>query len=109
MKSLFALAVLATALSGCAIVSPYDQPYTTYYPAPYYSYPYAVTPGYVMPAPIYDTPIYVGPPVQFSFGLNYRSGGGRHRHDVDGHGFRHGHNGGFAGHGYYGGRGHWRR
>jgi hypothetical protein len=109
MKLHFVPACLAATLSGCAVVSPYDQPYATYYPAPYYSQPYATAPGYVIPAPVYEAPVYVGPPVQFGFGLNYRSGGGRHGHGFDGHDFRHGHYGGFGGHGYYGGRGNWRR
>jgi hypothetical protein len=109
MKRLFALFFLATAFSGCVVVSPYDQAYTTYYPAPYYSQPYALPPGYVMPAPVYDAPVYVDPPVQFSFGLNYRSGGGGHRHGFDGHGFRHGHYGGIRRHGFHGWRDNWRR
>jgi hypothetical protein len=90
MKYLFVPAVLTAALSGCAVVSPYDQPYDIYSSAPVYPQPYAVAPVYVMPAPIY------GPPVQFSFGLNYWSGGGGH----------HGHHHGFGGFG--GGRHGWR-
>lgn len=111
MKRLFVPVVLAAVLSGCAVVSPYEQPYSVYSPSPYYSQPYAVAPGYAVPAPVYAPPVYVGPPVHFSFGLNYRSGGGRHHghhHGFGGHGFRHGHHGGFRGHGFHG-RGGWRR
>ncbi len=106
MTRSFLPVIVAVALSGCAVV-PYDQSYGTY-PAYSYEQPYAVSsvpPAYVLPAPVYryGPPIYVGPPVHFSFGLNYRSGGGRHH----GHAHRHHH---FRGHGFHGGRhGGWRR
>lgn len=98
MRYLFVPAVFAAALSGCAVVSPYEQPYGVY-PGPLYSEPYAVSPGYAVPAPAYRPPIYVGPPVRFSFGLNYwRGSRGHHGH----------HHHGFGRHGF-GGRGGWRR
>ncbi len=108
MKSLFIPVVLAAGLSGCAVVSPYEQPYSVYSTSPAYSQPYAVAPGYVVPAPAYRPPVYIGPPVRFSFGLRYWSGrGGPHWHP---HGFRgHGFGGhGFHRHGFGGGRGGWR-
>lgn len=92
MKRLFVPAVLAAALSGCAVVSPYEQPYGVYSSTPDYNHPYAV-------APVYPARIYAGPPIRFSFGLSYRSGGHHH----------HGHHGGFRGHGFHGGHGGWRR
>lgn len=92
MKILVSLAAIVS-LSGCVAI-PYDAPPTTYYPA----YP---TYGYAYPAyPAYAAPVYVGPPVNFSFGLNYRSGGGYHRyHDGFRGGHRHldGYRGGFRG------------
>lgn len=115
MKRLSFPGVIAAAalLSGCAVVSPYDQPYTVHavspYPAqPYYGQPYALAPGYAWPAPYYDGPFYAGPPVRFNFWLDYHSG---HRHGFR-HGFGgrgHGHFGGFRGHRFPGHRGGWRR
>ena len=110
MKSLSLMVVLAAALSGCAIVSPYEQPYSAYAPASPYEVPYPPAAVYGAPAPRYGYPIYVGPPVRFSFGLHFRSGRGHfghHHHGFGGHRFRHGHFGGFRGHGFVG-RG-WRR
>ncbi|WP_334186916.1 hypothetical protein [Noviherbaspirillum sp.] len=104
MNRLFLPVVVAVALSGCAVVSPYDQSYGTY-SAHSYDQPYVAAPTYVLPAPVYGygPPVYVGPPVHLNFGLNYRSGGGRHH----GYGHRHHH---FRGHGFHGGRhGGWRR
>lgn len=99
MKYLFVPAVFAAALSGCAVVSPYEQPYSVYSPGPLYTQPYAVAPGYAVPGPTYGPPVYyVGPPVRFSFGLNYWRGRGHHGH----------HHHGFGRHGF-GGRGGWRR
>lgn len=109
MKRLLALLIpliFAATLSGCAVVSPYEQRYAVYSPDVYYGQPYALAPGYVMPAPVYGPPVYVGPPVHFSFGLNYSSGGHGHGHGFRGHGFRGGHYGGSHRHG---GRGGWRR
>lgn len=92
MKRLIVLVVVAAALSGCAVVSPYEQPYGVYSSAPVYGQPYAASPGYVVPAPVYRPPVYVGPPIYFSFGLNYWRGHGGHfghRHHGFGHfGFR---------------------
>lgn len=101
------LMCIAVTLSGCAVVAPHDYPYGAYSDYPY-GHPYAIAPAapsYVVPAPVYGygPPVYVGPPVRFSFGLNYRSEGWRH------HGHRHRHfhgHGGFRG-GWHGGR--WRR
>ncbi|HYD96006.1 MAG TPA: hypothetical protein VEC01_11820 [Noviherbaspirillum sp.] len=112
MKSFFVPVVLAAALSGCAVVAPYERPYSTYSPAYIYDAPYAMAPGYAVPAPAYGPPIYVGPPIRFSFGLSYRSGGGRHFYPWQhqrrfwGHG-SHGFRGGF--HGFRGRGGGWRR
>lgn len=113
-RLIFPVALVAcSALSGCAVV-PYDQPYGVYSDVPYYySQPYALAPGYAMPAPVYGAPVYVGPPVNFSFSLDYRSG----RHHGFRHGFRghtHGHFGGFhrhrfPGHRFPGHRGGWKR
>ena len=114
-RLIFPLVLITAALSGCTVMAPYEQPYGTYavtpyygqpyYAQPYYGQPYALAPGYA--APLYDYPVYVGPPVQFSFSLDYRSHGrhGFHR------GFRHGYgvHGGFRGHGFPGGRHGWRR
>lgn len=93
MKRLPIPVFLIAMLSGCTVVAPYEQPYGVYAPVPYYSQPYAVAPGYAVPAPVYGPPVYAGPPVHFSFGLSYRSGG-RHGHHHRGHGFHgrgHGH------------------
>lgn len=98
MSRLFIPAVLAAALSGCAVVSPYEQPYDVYASSPVYSQPYAVAPGYAMPAPVHPPRVYAGPPIRFSFGLHYWGGGGRHHHGHR-HGFGHGHDGGWGGHG----------
>lgn len=103
MKRLFIPAVLVAGLSGCAVVSPYDSPYGYYSPSPVYSYPYVATPGYVVPAPMYNPPVYIGPPVHFSFGLQYWSGSRRghgFHHGFKGHGFRHGFRGGYRGGGW---------
>jgi len=86
MKCLIVPVVVFTAvLSGCAVVAPYEQPYAVYSSSPAYPQPYTVLPGYVMPAPVYRPPVYIGPPVHFSFGLNYWRGHGDHHH-----GYRHG-------------------
>jgi hypothetical protein len=107
MKRQLVPILLAAALSGCAVVAPYDRAYGTYSSAPVYSQPYqASPPGYVVPAPVYRPPIYAGPPVRFGFGLNYWSGGGHH-HGHHG-GPHHGHHHGFRGQGFHGGRGGWR-
>ena len=78
MKILLSLAA-AVGLSGCVAV-PYDAAPVTYYESYPYGYAYPAAPLYAAPAPVY-----VGPPVHFSFGLNYRSGGGH------GHRFHHHH------------------
>lgn len=110
-RLIFPLVLIAgTALSGCTVMAPYEQPYSSYYAATpyYYGQPYAPGYGYAVPAPLYDYPVYVGPPLQFSFSLDYRSGG---RHGFR-HGFHHRHgfgvHGGFRGHGFPGRHG-WRR
>lgn len=90
MKRLFFPVIVAAALSGCAVVSPYEQPYDVHSSAPAYGQPYAVSPGYATPAPVYRPPIYVGPPIRFSFGLNYWRG---HRHHFGHHHHRFGHRG----------------
>jgi hypothetical protein len=73
---------LAAALSGCAVVSPYERPYSAYSPGIATGYPDTVAPMTVAPAPVY-----VRPPVRFSFSLQYWSWHGGHRHH---HGHRHG-------------------
>lgn len=81
----YSLLVLAAVLSGCVAVPAYDDAYYgTYgaYGAPATTYAVPVAPVYAGP------PVYVGPPVRFSFGLNYWSGRGGHRHHH--HGWRHG-------------------
>ena len=113
MKHLVIPIPLIAVLSGCAVVSPYEQPDTVYFPSSGYSGVYSVAPAYVAPPPVYyGPPIYVGPPVQFSFGLSYRSGGGRHHehfHGFGNHAFHHGFHGGGRWHGFHGGHGGWRR
>lgn len=103
MKHQFIPVFLAAGLSGCAVISPYEQPYSVYTSPPDYSQPYTVAPGYSELSPVYRAPLYVGPPVRFSFRLNFWSGrGGRHWHH---HGFGwHG----FGRHGFGGGRGGWK-
>lgn len=95
--------LLLAALSGCAVVAPYDHPSGVYSASPIYNQPYAVAPA---PVYSYGPPVYVGPPVRFNFGLSYHSyHGGRGRP----HGFAHGHGHRHHGHGFRGGRGAWRR
>ena len=81
MKRLFVPVVLATALSGCAVVAPYERPYDSYPLASTYDSPYPASPVYAAPRPIY-----VWPPVHFRFSLQFWKGrGGHHWHR---HGFR---------------------
>lgn len=104
MKRLLVPVVLASVLTGCAVVSPYEHPSVVYAPSAGYAYaqPDAIYPGYAYPGPAYGPPVYVGPPIRFSFGLQFWSGRGRHHghgHGWGGHGFRHGPYRGFRGHG----------
>ena len=101
MKPSIAPVMLATALSGCAVV-PYERPYGAYAPGFAPDYPDTIAPMTVVPAPVYPAPVYVWPPVRFSFSLRYWNWHGGHHHHGHGHGFGH--------HGFgAGGRGHWRR
>lgn len=85
MKRLFAPVVLAAALSGCAVVAPYERPYSDL-PTTSYNYPDSVPPGYL--APSYHPPVYVLPPVRLGFRLHFWSGRGhRHHHGFGGHRF----------------------
>jgi hypothetical protein len=100
MKRLLIPSVLAAVLSGCAVVTPYEQPDIAYSPATGYAIP---------PAVVYEPPVYVGPPVQFSFGFNYWHGGRHggpwhdgHFHGFGNHGFRHGPPGHGGWHGFPG-------
>jgi hypothetical protein len=86
MKRLFVPVVLAAALSGCAVVAPYERPYDAYPAASAYDYPYATAPAYVTPAPAYRAPAYVWPPVRFRFNLQFWQGRGGHPWHR--HGFR---------------------
>lgn len=80
MIRLFVPVVIATALSGCAVVSPYEQPYDDYPAASAYDYPYPA-PAYVTPAPVY-----VWPPIRLRFSLQFWKGRGGHPWHR--HGFR---------------------
>lgn len=72
MKRLFVPVVLAAALSGCAVVAPYERPYDGYPLASAYGSPYATA------------PVYVRPPIRFRFSLQFWKGRGGHHY----HGFR---------------------
>jgi len=100
MKRLFVPVVLAAALSGCAVVAPYERHYDGYPVASAYDYPYSTAPGYGAPAPAYRAPAYVWPPVRLRFSLQFWKGrGGHHTH----------HHHGFRPHRFGGWRGGWRR
>jgi hypothetical protein len=88
MKRLFVPVVLAAALSGCAVVAPYERPYDGYPLASAYDYPYSTAPGYGAPAPAYRAPAYVWPPVRLRFSLQFWKGRGGHHWHHHRHGFR---------------------
>lgn len=85
MQRLFVSVVLAAALSGCAVVAPYERPYDAYPPVASLDYPYDPYAPYAV-APAYRAPIWIGPPVRFRFNLQFWKGRGGHPWHR--HGFR---------------------